>query len=130
VRAKLSVLRAGRRLLRPGGRLAFFTISVADGLSAADRRRAAAAGPPSPDGPHLSDLLGRAGFTDVDEVDVTADYLTTSRAWLAARLRHRDAVRPVDPQMYDDRLDKGRASIAAIEDGLLRRSLHVARTPS
>ena len=129
MRAKLSVLRASRRLLRPGGRLAFFTISIARDLSAADRRRATAAGPPSPDGPYLSETLDRVGFTDVREVDVTADYLTTTRAWLTARLRHRNTVRPLDPEMYDGRLNQGKASTAAIEDGLLRRSLHIARVP-
>jgi hypothetical protein len=129
VRAKLSVLRASRRLLRPRGRLAFFTISIAAEVSAEDHRRAVAAGPPSPDGPRVSEMLARAGFTDVREVDVTADYLLTSRAWLAARLRHGDTVRPLDPDMYDGRLKQGRASISAIEDGLLRRTLHVARVP-
>lgn len=130
MQAKLSVLRASRRLLRPGGRLAFLTISIAGDLSAADHRRAAAAGPPSPDGPHVSDMLHRAGYTDVAEQDVTDAYLTTARAWLTTRLRHRDAVRPLDPQMYDSRVAQGEASIAAIKDGLLHRTLHIARAPS
>jgi cyclopropane fatty-acyl-phospholipid synthase-like methyltransferase len=126
VSAKLSVLRASQRLLRPGGRLAFFTISSAAGLSPADRRRALAAGPPELDGPDVSDLLRRAGFADVSEVDVTADYLVTTRAWRAARLHHRDTVRPIDPAMYDERLAKGENAIEAIETGLLRRTLHTA----
>ena len=123
------MLRASARLLRPGGRLAFFTISIAAGLSAADHRRAVAAAPPEPDRPDLSDQLRRAGFVDVREEDVTADYLVTTRAWRTARLRHRDTVRPVDPAMFDDRLAKGERAIAAIEHGWLRRTLHVARTP-
>ena len=123
------MLRASRKLLRAGGRLAFFTISIAGDLSKTDRRRAAAAGPPSPDGPHLSETLDRAGFVHTREIDVTADYLATARAWLAARLRYGDSVRPLDPEMYDGRLDQGRASIAAIEDGLLHRTLHVASVP-
>jgi cyclopropane fatty-acyl-phospholipid synthase-like methyltransferase len=126
VSAKLSVLRASQRLLRRGGRLAFFTISSAAGLSPADRRRAVAAGPPELDGPHVSDLLRRAGFVAVREVDVTADYLTTTRAWRTARLRHRDTVRPIGPAMYDERLAKGERAIEAIESGLLRRTLHIA----
>jgi hypothetical protein len=123
------VLRASRKLLRAGGRLAFFTISIPAGLSDTDRRRAVAAGPPTPDGPRLSQMLGRAGFVHIREVDCTADFLTTARAWLAARLRHRETVRPLDPEMYDGRLAQGRASIAAIEDGLLRRNLYVAAGP-
>ena len=124
--AKLSVLRASHHVLRASGRLAFFTISSAGGLSPIDRQRALAAGPPELDGPYVSDLIRRAGFTDVHEVDVTADYLATTRAWRAARLRHRETVRPVDPKMYDERLAKGEDAIEAIEAGLLRRTLHIA----
>jgi cyclopropane fatty-acyl-phospholipid synthase-like methyltransferase len=123
------VLRASHRLLRPRGRLAFFTISVTPGLASADRRRAVAAGPPAPTGPDLTDGLRRYGFIDVREIDVTSDYLETARAWRAARIRHRDELRPVDPEVYDERLDKGEQAIAAIEAGLLRRTLHVAHTP-
>jgi hypothetical protein len=72
---------------------------------------------------------GRAGIVNIREVDVTADFLVTARAWLAARLRHGETVRPLDPEMYDGRLDQGNASIAAIGDGLLRRTLHVAFVP-
>lgn len=78
------------------------------------------------------DHLG-AGVRDADDgaqeiraVDVTTDYLTTTRAWLAARLRHRETVRPLDPTMFDGRVDKGGA---AIEDGLLHRTLYSARVP-
>jgi cyclopropane fatty-acyl-phospholipid synthase-like methyltransferase len=126
VNAKVSVLRASRRLLRRRGRLAFFTITVAEGLSAANQRRARLDGPPSAEGPPVSALLRRVGFTTVSEVDVTADYLATASAWVAARERHREAIRPLDPETYDDRMEQGRAAVAAIEDGLLRRSLHVA----
>jgi len=122
------VLRASQHLLCPGGRLAFVTISIAAGLSPDDHRGAVAAAPPEPDRPDLSDQLRRAGFVDVREEDVTADYLDTTRAWRAARLRHRDTVRPIDPAMYDERLAKGELAIAAIEAGWLRRTLHVART--
>src|SRR4051812_40445042 len=119
MRAKLSVLRACRRLLRTGGRLAFHTISVVPGLSRADHRRAVTAGPPAADSSDVGDLLRRARFTDVVERDVTADYLATTRAWRAARLRHRDVLRAVDPVAYDDRLAHGAEAIAATEDGLL-----------
>lgn len=124
------MLRACRRLLRPGGRLAFFTIFVAPGLPRDQHRRAAAAGPPEPTGPDIADLLRRARFVDVIEVDRTTDYATTARAWLDARLRHRDELRPVDPSAYDDRIARGRGVIPFIEAGLLRRSLFVARRPA
>jgi cyclopropane fatty-acyl-phospholipid synthase-like methyltransferase len=121
------VLRACRRLLRPGGSLAFFTIFVAAGLSAADRRRAVAVGPPAPDNADLQDSLRRSGLVDVEAYDVSAAYAETARAWLAARLRHRDVLRPLNPAVFDGRINEARVAIPAIEAGLLRRSLFVAR---
>lgn len=123
------MLRACRRLLRPGGRLAFFTIHVAPDLPRDQHRRAVAAGPSAAAGPDLASLLRRARFVDVREQDLTADYLDTARAWLAAGLRHRDTLRPLDPAAYDDRLARGRNVIPVIERGLLHRSLFVARKP-
>ena len=124
------MLRACRRLLRPGGRTAFFTITVTEGLSPALHRRAVHQGPravassrPQPA------LLRRAGFTDVVATDVTDDYLQTSEAWVAENERYRDELRPPDPEGYDQRLDDNRMGVAAIRDGLLRRWLLVARRP-
>jgi cyclopropane fatty-acyl-phospholipid synthase-like methyltransferase len=121
------VLRACRRLLRPGGRLAFFTIEVTPGLPPDLHRRALAAGPPTPAGPDIAGLLQRARFVDVVAEDRTQDYLDTARAWLAARLRHRNEMRPLDPVTFDNRIADGQATIPAIEAGLLCRRLYVAR---
>jgi cyclopropane fatty-acyl-phospholipid synthase-like methyltransferase len=123
------VLRACRRLLRPGGRLAFFTIEVAPDLPRDEHRRAASAGPAVCAGPDLAELLRRARFVDVVAEDRTTEYAATARAWLAARLRHRDEMRPHDPTAYDDRIARGREAIPVIEAGLLRRALYVARKP-
>ena len=120
------MLRACRRLLRPGGRLAFLTILVAPDLPARLHRQAVAAGPPAVTTPDLPDLVDRAGFSEVRTTDVTGDYLETARDWLAARERHHDELRPLDPAGYDERVSRGRAAIRAIEEGLLRRSLVVA----
>ena len=121
------MLRACRRLLRTGGRLAFFTIEVAPGLPRGEHRRVAAAGPPACAGPDIAELLTRARFVDVVAEDRTTDYAAAARAWLAARLRHRDEMRPHDPAAYDDRIKRGREAIPLIEAGLLRRALYVAR---
>jgi cyclopropane fatty-acyl-phospholipid synthase-like methyltransferase len=120
------VLRATRRLLRPGGRTAFVTILIAPDLPRRLHRQAAAAGPSAATTPDLTALVDRAGLAAVRIEDVTADYLDTARAWLAARERHRDALRPLDPADYDERVARGRAAIIAIEQGLLRRSLVLA----
>lgn len=123
------MLRATRRLLRPGGRTAFLTILVAPDLPPSLHRQAVAAGPSAATTPDLAAMVERAGFVAVRVDDVTADYLETARAWLAARERHRDDLRPLDPADYDERVGRGHAAIAAIEAGLLRRSLVTATRP-
>jgi hypothetical protein len=122
------VLRASRRVLRPGGRLAFHTIQVPPGLSAAKRRRASFVGPPGVAvRTTYPSLLRSAGFIEIDEVDVTAEYLATQRRWLAATLRHEEGLRSV---LGDDGVHEGierrRRTVDAIEGGLLSRTLYSA----
>lgn len=125
---KLAMLRACHRLLRPGGRLAFTTIHVADDLDGARHRRAVRAGPfkvatrrPYPQ------LVAQAGFGEVVVRDVTLEYARTQRAWLAANEARAGEVRQLisDREFAIAQADR-RLSLAAIEDGLLRRSLITA----
>lgn len=74
-------------------------------------------------------LAERAGFVDVEAIDVTSDYLTSARARLAARLRLRDEIRPLDPEDYDEMVAKGPLAIREIEAGRLLRTFVVARRP-
>lgn len=119
------MLRALRRLLRPGGRIAFTTIHVAPGLSPEERRRARSAGPRAvasrlPQRP----LLEAAGFVDVDELDVTDAFVATSRAWIEERARHRDELAGLEtPRAFDQRQADHRTQLVATEAGLLRRSI-------
>ena len=125
---KLAVLRACRRLLRPAGRLAFTTIHVAPDLDAAQHRRAVRAGPwqvatrrPYPE------LVVQAGFGDVVDIDLTEDYARTQQAWLEANESRSEDVRHLtsDAEFATAQADR-RAAQAAIEEGLLRRSLITA----
>jgi cyclopropane fatty-acyl-phospholipid synthase-like methyltransferase len=125
---KLAVLRACHYLLRPGGRLVFTTIHVAPGLDPARHRCAVRAGPwqvaarrPYPE------LVVQAGFTDVVDIDVTEDYARTQQRWLQANESRSKDVRHLtsDADFATAQADR-RAAQAAINDGLLRRSLITA----
>jgi len=122
---KLAVLRACHRLLRPGGRLAFTTIYVADGLDGPRHRRAVRAGPfqvatrrPYPE------LVAQAGFRDVVVIDVTPDYARTQRAWLeATESRAAEVQKIISNRDFAVAQADRRFALAAIEEGLLRRGL-------
>ncbi|HET7311449.1 MAG TPA: hypothetical protein VFJ17_09000 [Mycobacteriales bacterium] len=118
-----------RRLLRPGGRHAFTTIHTPPDLTPAQHRLAGVAGPPAVAGADPAELLRRAGFSGGRAHDVTDDYLAVSIAWRAARVRHRDELRPLDPDVFDDRLQRGAHEAEALRAGLLRRTLYVATRP-
>jgi cyclopropane fatty-acyl-phospholipid synthase-like methyltransferase len=125
---KLAVLRACHQLLRPGGRLAFTAIHVAPDLDARRHRRAVRAGPwqvatrrPYPE------LVAQAGLGDILVIDVTQDYARTQQVWLAANESHAADVRHLisDREFEKAQADR-RYAQAAIEEGLLRRSLITA----
>ena len=125
------MLRTSRRLLKPGGRLAFFTIEVPHGVSGASRRRAVQAGPPAAGSRRpVSELLQAAGFTDVTVDDVTAEFRVTQSQWLGEWDRRADALRGcLGVEMFETRQQERRTALAVIDEGLLRRSLYVATRP-
>src|SRR5438552_16392339 len=100
----LSVLRACRRLLRPGGRTAFFTVHVTPGLSKRDHRRAVLAGPRAVASDRdQPSLLRAAGLEDVEENEVTAEFLITVQAWLRVSGEIEEEVKPLQrAKGFDD----------------------------
>jgi SAM-dependent methyltransferase len=129
---KESVLRECRRLLRPGGRLVFTTIHVADGLDPRANRRAVRAGPwhvatrrPYPE------MVERAGFTDIAVHDVTDEYERTQLTWLEATDAAADALRQASSDTeYEQGQRERRRTRSSIAHGLLRRSLITASRPT
>jgi cyclopropane fatty-acyl-phospholipid synthase-like methyltransferase len=118
------VLRACRRLLKPRGRLAFFTIVAAPGLSTSEHRRAVRLGPRATDSTRSVDvLMGAAHFAAVEVADVTGDFLHTAREWHSAFAQHEAELRDVIGPQWDERQTERGEIIQAIEEGLLRRVL-------
>jgi hypothetical protein len=119
------VLRACKRLLRPGGRIAYFTIFTTPGLSKRDHRRAVRQGPRAvASRREQAELLEAAGLVEVVETDVTADFLETARRWVRYASKFEGDLRStLGDTLFDEQQTDRRAMIAAIEEGLLSRAL-------
>jgi hypothetical protein len=109
--------------------MGFFTIFESPGLPPTARRRARAVGPRAV--AMRSDhggLLGSAGFGDVAELDVTPEFRATAAAWLAEAAAHAgELARLESAGVFEQRQADRRAMLAAIDAGLLRRALVLAR---
>jgi len=119
------VLRACRRLLRPGGRIAYFTIFTTPGLSKRDHRRAVRLGPRAvASRREQAELLQAAGLVEVLETDVTADFLETARRWVGYASKFEGELRStLGDTLFDEQQTARRAMITAVEQGLLSRAL-------
>ena len=126
------MLRALRRLLRPGGRIALTTIYVAPGLAPAARRRAHRSGPRAVASRATQPrLLASAGFVDIDEVDLTSEFAATGWAWFNEWADHADELMQLEGRAaFEERQRDRQVQLAAIEDGLLRRGLFSATRPT
>ena len=111
--------------------MAFTTIYVTPGLSDPARRRAIRAGPRAVASRRGQvQLLRSAGFERIEEVDLTADFARTTRAFLEEWTVHADELASVLPAgLFEERQRDRRRQLAAIEEGLLQRSLFVASKP-
>lgn len=126
------MLRACKRLLQPGGRTAFLTIFIPEGLTAEAYIRAVTAGPPfvATRREHAEMLLS-AGFELIEERDLTDDFLRIARSLFDSRNRHEQGLRASQSDReYETQQMESRAIIAAIEAGLLRRALFVGKWPA
>ena len=77
------------------------------------------------------ELLRRAGFIDVAELDGTDEFRAVATDWIKQWDEHRDALTAVygEPE-YESRQHDRRIQLSAVEDGLLRRSLFIGSRPS
>jgi len=125
------VLRALKRLLQPGGRIALTTIYVTPGLLPAARRRAHRSGPRAVASRATQPrLLASAGFIEIDEVDLTPEFATTGWAWFNEWADHAEELVQLEGlAAFEERQRDRQLQLRAIEDGLLRRGLFSATRP-
>ena len=111
--------------------MVFTTIEPAPELSPADRRRVARSGPSAVlVRTGYTGLLGTAGFTEVRHFDITTEYRATQQAWIDAGRRRSSAIaEAMGAEALEQRLADRAASLAMVDEGLLRRSRYTAMRP-
>ena len=126
------MLRALKQLLRPGGRIAYTTIFVTPGLEPRLRRRAQRSGPRAVGSrTDQRQLLVSAGFTGIEVIDLTDDWLRTARGWLDGWAAHETELSALEsPEAFAERQRERHTQLRAIEEGLLRRALFSASRPA
>jgi cyclopropane fatty-acyl-phospholipid synthase-like methyltransferase len=125
------VLRATRKVLKPGGRTAFFTIYVPNDVPRPAKRRALNAAPKYGwSRAEHTQLMRSAGFVDIDEADYTEQYHETLRGWHDhSAERSAELVALWGCQLFADRQADRRSAIDAVEAGWQRRILISATRP-
>ena len=110
--------------------MGFHVIHIAPGLSDRDSVRAVAAGPAYvAASASYPDLLALAGFTELEEVDVTDQWRVTAAAWLDESAHAAEELKEIfGIEEYRQAQQEREETLAAIDSGLLRRSLLVAST--
>jgi hypothetical protein len=108
--------------------MGFFTIFVPDSLSESDYRRALRSGPSyvSTRRRDHQELLATAGFTSVEEIDLTREFLATTWAWYHGRERFREELIHAEGEAaFEERQLDSKVQAEGIEAGLLRRALFI-----
>jgi SAM-dependent methyltransferase len=126
---KLGVLRACRRVARDGSTMAFTIIAPAPSLTDSERQIAIQCGPKFVDvEDDYAVLLGQSGWCLQERTDLTAALLQYMCAELDGMQSRADALAQVfGSDEFALRMNRQRATIAAIDSGFLRRELFVAR---
>lgn len=126
--AKRAVLQACRRVLRPGGKMVFTVISIPSHLSPADLERADKNDPPFVEtASDYPTMLRETGWEVAERIDLSADFLESTRRILAEEESHGEALRELrGAAAQGEQLDKRRRRIDLLERGLLQRELFVA----
>jgi len=72
-----------------------------------------------------------AGYVDVQMIDLSAEFATTARAWLEGWEANAEELSALDsPGAFAQRQHERQVQQRAIDDGLLRRGLFSATSPT
>lgn len=110
--------------------MGFFTIFVPDGLSEADYEVALRSGPTyvSTRRRNHEELLATAGFSEIDEIDLTPQFLEATRGWHDGRERFRDELIAAEGEvLFEERQTDSRVQAEGIKAGVLRRAMFICR---
>jgi len=125
---KREVLDECRRVIHRDGRMVFSVISIAPGLSTADRARAVEAGPPHIEAKfEYPQMLEASGWRILERIDLSAAYETTGRRHIRevqARAEQMKAL--IGEAEFDDLLVRRNRNVDAVAEGIVRRDLFVA----
>ena len=122
---KLAVLKSCRRVVSGGGKMVFSVIYIAPHLSAAGYEQAKAGGPPFVESTaSYLDMLHEADWEIEKQIDLTADYLESTRRHVTSQEAYANEIAEAfGRDEASEQLVRRRATVSALENGLLRREL-------
>lgn len=122
---KLAVLKSCRRVVSDGGKMVFSVIFIAPHLTAAGYEQAKAGGPPFVESAaSYLDMLQEADWEIVDQIDLTAEYLESTRRHVAGQEAYASEIAEAfGRDEASEKLARRRATVSALENGFLRREL-------
>ena len=124
------MLRATFRVLKPGGRVGFRTILTTPGIDAAQKALAADLSPHAGAGPGYPEMMRAAGFTRIEAIDVTTEFLATVNGWLEAWTEQEEGIVPImGREDYEERMLRRRNVLSAVHQGVLQRQLVTGHRP-
>jgi SAM-dependent methyltransferase len=127
---KGEMLRECRRVARTGARMEFSVISLVHEPTGDDERHLLQqSGPPYPDaGADYAVLLERSGWTLLERIDVTAEFVRCMQVLLDESDARRGAlIELLGAADHAERLERRRSTRAAVACGLLRREIFFAQ---
>ena len=122
---KLAVLKECRRVLDAGGKLVFSVIFIPQGLAPAEYARAVNCGPPFIEtAVGYPELLREAGWEITLQADLTANFQASLRHLIDQEEAHGEELRSLlGDANFSDKLARRHRTLAAIEQGLIRREM-------